>query len=135
MGGGDSVGDLEFSLQVEGDPSCPPEELDAMVRAVMSELRAIPQIDVDRPDGAAAPAGSKSGLYELGSQILVAVSSGVVTAAMPPVIAAVSGWLRQQPSGTKIVVQHNNKTLELVGTIPVDAATLGPMIQKLLSAE
>lgn len=126
------AGDLEFSLQVEGDPACRPEELDEMVRAVMLELRAVPDISVDRAEGAATPAGSKSGLYDLGSQILVAVSSGVITAAMPPVIAAVSGWLKAQPASTKIVVQHNNKTLELNGTLPLDAATLGPMIQKLL---
>lgn len=124
---------FDFVLQLAVQASLPNEEIDRMVLSIMSELRKIPSLAVDRTVGAPAPLGAKGDTLSLGFQVLVAISGGLATAAVPPVMQTVSNWLGRQPTGTKIVINHQGTMLEISGSKPVNAEAIAPFIQHALS--
>lgn len=96
------------------------DRLDELAFALSDELRSLPRVNIDRSAGPAPKPGEKTS-GSLGTDLIVAIASGAITSALPPLIGAVRDWLGRQPVTTGTISISCNGVVTVIDPgAPVD---------------
>jgi hypothetical protein len=104
---------LEMTLLVQGDPDAPPDELDALTRQLLDEVRATDVESAELVSAGPAPAGTKSPE----AITLGAVAVAVLPAFVPKLVEFAQAWsLRGQGRAIKFKGKLAGQDVEFEGT-------------------
>ena len=104
---------VQLTLQIEGGPDAPPEELDALARSLLDELRDTGVESAALASDGAAPAGTKSAE----AITIGAVAVAVLPTFLPKLVDFVQAWsLRGQGRTVKFKGKVAGQEVEFEGS-------------------